>query len=108
MSRSERREQLWSGLRSWLNRVPLWVWMIICLAVAAIYILVWPRDLAPADSASLRFVVLRWFHPLAWLLLAASCAIRMSSLPAKTRIANAVALLAIPAAAAFFFTLATA
>jgi hypothetical protein len=107
MGRSERRAGVRAGLRSWLRRVPPWGWMLVCLAVAAVYVVVWPRDLAPADTANLRYLVLRWFHPLAWLLLAASCALRMSSLPGKTRLANAVALLAIPAYAAFFFAIAT-
>lgn len=107
MSRHQRRVQFRSALRTQLRRVPLGVWIGVCLAIAAFYVVVWPQELAPANPVHVRYLILRWFHPLAWLLLALSCTIRMTALPAKTRVANSVALLAAPTYAAFFLAVIT-
>ena len=50
--------------------IPAAVLVVGCLVVAAVYVPVWPRNRA-AGLGGARLVVLRWFHPLAWLLLAA-------------------------------------
>ncbi len=61
--------------------VPWLVWGGLCLLVAIVYTVVWPR---PRRSGALhvrpawRHVILRWCHALVWLLLALSCFIRLS------------------------------
>jgi FtsH-binding integral membrane protein len=102
LNHEERHESLRTTIRQRLGRVPLWVWTLICLGIAAFYGVVWPSAQAPADTASFAYIALRWFHPLAWLLLALSCIVRMTRLPNKARIANAVAFLALPSYILFF------
>ncbi len=50
--------------------------------------------------------VLRWFHALVWALLALSSFIRASLVPGGSRVANVVALLALPAYTVFLKMLA--
>ena len=48
----------------------------ICLIVATVYYFVWPgwKDPEQVRQRSLRSrIILRWFHALAWVLLAAAC-----------------------------------
>ena len=49
--------------------VPLVIWGALCLVLTAVWIVVWPHDKASAVDG-LRFLILRWFHALVWLLLA--------------------------------------
>ena len=55
--------------------VPLLFWGVLCLAIAAAYYYVWPQPgpkrLAPRSMS--EHVVLRYFHSLVWVLLAAGC-----------------------------------
>ena len=55
--------------------VPLLFWGVLCLAIAAAYYYVWPQPgpkrLAPRTVR--EHVVLRYFHSLVWVLLAAGC-----------------------------------
>jgi hypothetical protein len=80
-------------MSSTLLGLPLFVWGIACLGVAGIWVRVWPRDRG-TSAGGLRFMILRWFHALTWLLLggAAFCA----GLPGLggTRLAQPIALLA--------------
>lgn len=49
--------------------LPLALWGLLCLLLALVWLRVWPADrVSPGDGA--RFIVLRWFHALTWLLLA--------------------------------------
>lgn len=48
--------------------VPLVVWGVICCVLTVVWIIFWPSDKASATEG-LRFVILRWFHALVWLLL---------------------------------------
>ncbi len=70
----------------------------ICLVIAAIYVVVWPR---PRDAAAARarpawrHLILRWFHALVWLLLALSCFIRPSRPLGGAATANVLASLAL-------------
>jgi hypothetical protein len=72
--------------------VPLLVWGGLCLLVAAIFVVVWPKDRL-ADASALRLFVVRWFHALVWVFLAASCFLRIQ--PALNGLANQVALAAL-------------
>ncbi len=51
--------------------IPLVLWSLLCLLLALVWIWVWPADRANPEDG-LRFMVLRWFHALTWLLLALS------------------------------------
>ncbi|MBA3468441.1 MAG: hypothetical protein H0T53_02240 [Herpetosiphonaceae bacterium] len=56
-------------LENKLLGIPLVVWGIVCLALTIVWVLVWPSERV-AVASGLRFVILRWFHALTWLLLA--------------------------------------
>lgn len=49
--------------------LPLFVWGLACLALAIVWVIVWPRDHL-TTTGGWQFVILRWFHALTWLLLA--------------------------------------
>lgn len=69
------------------------VWGIVCLAIAAIWIFVWPSH--RAATPRWRFIVLRWFHMVVWLLLALAAFIAGANLPGGADIARLVALLSL-------------
>ncbi len=88
-------------LRNKLLGVPLVVWGGICLGVALLWTLVWPSDRI-AVASGLRFMILRWFHALTWLLLAGAAFLAAFSGPAK---AKPIALLALAVYLVFMATL---
>ena len=49
--------------------VPLFVWVIFCLALTVVWVIFWPTDRV-GGAGGFRYMVLRWFHALKWLLLA--------------------------------------
>ncbi len=69
----------------------------LCLAVAAVYTVVWPRPQDPTARArpAWRHLVLRWCHALVWLLLALSCFVRLARSLGGPATANILALLAL-------------
>jgi hypothetical protein len=77
--------------------LPWYVWGLLCLVVAAVYLVIWPRPSrkggAPARPRWRQFV-LRWFHSLVWLLLALSCFVRASQLAGSAAVGSALAVLA--------------
>ena len=75
--------------------VPLVVWGVICLALAILWIVVWPSDKAVAEDG-LRFFILRWFHALTWLLLALSALIAAFNRLGGVRTAKVMAYLSLP------------
>jgi hypothetical protein len=81
--------------RGWLN-LPYGVWAAICLAVAMIYVFVWPRERVAADTGALRLFLVRWGHSLAWVLLAAMCLMKASGSQSVAGWGNLVGLLALP------------
>lgn len=82
--------------------IPYWLWAILCLVLAVVWALVWPREQAMALSG-IQFVVLRWFHALAWLLLALAALLASSPTLHNTAVPRTVALAALPV---YFFFLA--
>ena len=54
---------------------PPLVWASGCAVLAVIYYFVWPRRRAIGLKRGLRYVVLRWFHSLVWVLLGVSLAL---------------------------------
>jgi drug/metabolite transporter (DMT)-like permease len=86
--------------------VPWPAWGGVCLAVAAIYTVVWPRPEQPASThPSWRHPILRWAHAQVWLVLAGSCFLRAADWPGSADGANALALLAALLYAIFLATL---
>ncbi len=75
--------------------IPLFGWGGLCLIVATIYTVVWPRSRAAASGSRLRYLIVRWFHALVWLLLALAFFIRGSGAPGSYGAANVTALLAL-------------
>ena len=91
-----------------VQRIPKWIWLMIFLGIAAFYSVVWPEDAAPQDQRDPRYIVLRCFHALVWLLLALSAGIRMTRLPNKKSVARVFEMLAAPTYIAFLIALITA
>ncbi len=78
---------------------------LLCLLVAAIYVVVWPRSLVAAAHSSWNRVVLRWFHALVWVLLAGSFYVRGEYVSGGRGVANLLALSALVSYAIFMVTL---
>ncbi len=78
----------------------------LCLVVAAIYTVVWPRPRDPTARArpAWRHLVLRWCHALVWLLLALSCFVRPARSLGGSATANVLELLALVAYVIFLAT----
>ncbi len=51
--------------------IPLVIWGLLALALAAVWVFVWPAEQAVGAGAA-QYFVLRWFHAIVWLLLAAA------------------------------------
>lgn len=87
------------------KRLLLGLGVVLCLGVATFYIFVWPSNNNPGNEGGLRYFILRWFHPLAWIFLASACVIGLTNLAKRRQIASFVAFLALPTYAAFFIAL---
>jgi hypothetical protein len=74
--------------------MPPTAWVVVCLALAALYLRTWPRRKAAGLTRGFRYVVLRWFHALVWLLLALSVAVRARSGQTAYFVAGAIAIAA--------------
>jgi len=86
--------------------VPVYILGSACLLLGVVWIFVWPRDRAAAPN-TLRFVVLRWFHLLVWILLALASFFAGSGVLGGLPVARAVALLSLILYLTFVFTLLT-
>lgn len=86
--------------------VPVFVWGGLCLLLTILWIFVWPNNrVAPADR--LRYIVLRWFHALVWLILAVAAFIAGFDLFGGQSTAKPTALLSLIVYLIFMFTLLT-
>jgi hypothetical protein len=72
--------------------IPMFMWGGLCLVVAAIFVVVWPADRV-TNASTVRLFVIRWFHALVWVFLAASCFIR--GVNSASPLANQVAFAAL-------------
>jgi hypothetical protein len=54
--------------------IPYAVWGFAALAMAVVWTLIWPRKKSVKPN-SLAYFILRWFHALVWLFLAAAALI---------------------------------
>jgi hypothetical protein len=84
--------------------IPLAIWGIVCLVVAAIWVFVWPSNKS-IEPNSLPHLVLRWFHALVWLFLAVTAFIAGFDIFGGANTAQFVALLALLTYLAFMVTL---
>jgi hypothetical protein len=81
------------SLTDGLAGVPWTVCGGVCLVIAAVYLIVWPRPKANASSrGSWRRRILRWGHGAVWLVLAAACFARVAAWAGVSDLANGVAL----------------
>ena len=76
--------------------VPLAVWGGVCLGLAVIYLVFWPRPGRRSPPRSpWRRLALRWRHALVWALLAGACFLWAAGLPGSQGVAKVVAGLAL-------------
>ena len=68
-----------------------WIWGGLTLMVGLVYVFFVPKAKLVNATKGLRFVTLRWFHSLVWVMLALSCFMRGAQL--MVGCANPVALL---------------
>ena len=62
-------------VRGFFN-VPYFVWTVIALIIAGIFVYIWPRSALIEPSAGFRYFIVRWGHALTWLLLGISFFLR--------------------------------
>ena len=75
--------------------MPPAAWVVICLGLTVLYLWVWPRRKAVGLKKGFRYLVLRWFHALVWLLLAISMAVRAQNGRTAYVTATAIAITAL-------------
>ena len=61
---------------------PPWAWALGSGAFAAFYAVRWPRRQAAGLAGGLRYVILRWFHSLVWVLIGLSLGLHATPSPA--------------------------
>lgn len=49
--------------------VPFVIWGALCLALAAVFVFIWPSIQASGQLSTLRYLLLRWGHAAVWGLL---------------------------------------
>src|SRR5437879_3935157 len=85
--------------------IPWFVWGMPALAVATVFVFVWPKSKSSGGARGLRYLVLRWFHPLVWVLIALSFFLRGGEVLGGAAAANVLALLALGAYLVFMAAL---
>lgn len=74
------------------------------MALAAVWVVVWPKHRAPTG---VRFIIVRWFHALTWLLLAIAALVAGFDILGGVSLAKPIALLSLLVYLVFMGTLAT-
>ena len=74
--------------------LPLPVWGSLCVVIGIIWVFVWPSARA-TPTESVRFIILRWFHALVWLLLALAAFIAGFNILDGPKTAKPIALLSL-------------
>ena len=84
--------------------IPLFFWGILCLGVGVAYYFIWPSPNPKRTEPRTRWqqIVLRYFHTLVWVLLAAGCFLAGSGFGP---LGGIVALLALPTYVVFLVVL---
>ena len=85
--------------------IPFYIWALLCLVVAGIYAVVWPRPKDGQRRAMWQYLVLRWFHSLVWILLAVACLMWAGWLPGNDELAQRFAFVALPVYGVFMIVL---
>ena len=81
--------------------LPWVVWAALAFVVAAVFAFVAPGS---AGTTGVQYVVLRWFHPLVWVLLGSSALIRAFATAGARSAADPVAQLALALYLIFLIT----
>lgn len=85
--------------------LPFSIWGVFCLVVAIVYAFISPKpkvlDTAQRQPTFIR-IILRWFHSLVWVFLAAACFLWAVDRPA---LANMIATFALPTYIIFLITM---
>ena len=84
--------------------IPFLIWAIPCLGVATLYYFVWPKPKTGQSRSRWQHLILRWFHLLVWVLLAAACLLWASD--STARLAPSIARLSLLVYLVFLLTLA--
>lgn len=71
------------------------MWGVLCLGVAAVFLVFWPSAKAVAKISPLRYALLRWGHAGVWLLLALAAFVRGLAGDQVAPLAQIAALLAL-------------
>jgi hypothetical protein len=58
--------------------LPMTIWGVVCLAVAVVWIYVWPEEQA-VGASGLQLWLIQWGHALVWFLLAVVCFMQAGS-----------------------------
>lgn len=74
--------------------VPLIIWGVVCIVLTIVWTVVWPSEKVTPDGG-LRFLILRWFHALTWLLLALAAFIAGFNVVGGTATARTIAFLSL-------------
>jgi len=82
--------------------LPLPVWGGLALAVALVFAFVVPNKAVVLNASGLRFFILRWFHSLAWVALAAAAFFRAAGGASGT--ARMIAFAGLPLYLIYLFT----
>ena len=78
-------------VRGFLN-VPMVVWGVLALGVAGVFaVVIYPSPEVVNALDGPTFIIMRWFHSLVWVLLAASFFLRATGNPSFHGIANLLA-----------------
>jgi hypothetical protein len=80
--------------RGWFG-VPFLIYAAVCLALAVVWVFVWPIDKA-VGAVDLRFFLVRLGHSLVWALLGLMCLLKSGFTPALADPAKLVGLAALP------------
>jgi hypothetical protein len=76
------------------------------LALAIIWVFIWPSNKS-VESGSMQFIILRWFHALVWMLLAAAGFVAGSGVEGGMNTAKLIALVPLAVYLVFMFTIVT-
>lgn len=77
---------------AWIAQIPMWLWGVLASGVALAFALIVPSAEAVARLEGVTFWVVRWFHSVVWVLLAASFFVRAAHRPEWVPLANLLAM----------------
>ncbi len=87
--------------------IPWLFWALAALAIAIVYLFVWPSKRVTASTSTLQYAILRWGHTLVWGLLALAALLRAVNLGIPSKVSLYMALAALALYLVFNITLIT-